>query len=180
MGHRAIAHPSPCITVMPRPRSLASANVVSILSRSCQGRPRSDVRSRFLLSYISRDPHDGMPCRAICCHIYRYVSQHLDPPLSKYLIFKIFHLHLWWNTSILKLFILTVILHFSHPYVPVGITRVLNCLISVLSLSLLSLHVYIGVRANIHLGGQTEFCPNGFSGGGGSSRSFPGSIFRGG
>ena len=24
----------------------------------------------------------------------------------------------------------------------------------------------IGVRANIHLGGQTEFCPNGFSGGG--------------
>ena len=23
----------------------------------------------------------------------------------------------------------------------------------------------IGVRANIHLGGQTEFCPNGFSGG---------------
>ena len=25
----------------------------------------------------------------------------------------------------------------------------------------------IGVRANIHLGGQTEFCPNGFSGGGG-------------
>ena len=27
--------------------------------------------------------------------------------------------------------------------------------------------VDIGVRANIHLGGQTEFCPNGFSGGGG-------------
>ena len=27
--------------------------------------------------------------------------------------------------------------------------------------------VHIGVRANIHLGGQTEFCPNGFSGGGG-------------
>ena len=27
--------------------------------------------------------------------------------------------------------------------------------------------VTIGVRANIHLGGQTEFCPNGFSGGGG-------------
>ena len=28
----------------------------------------------------------------------------------------------------------------------------------------------IGVRANIHLGGggQTEFCPNGFGGGGGS------------
>ena len=26
--------------------------------------------------------------------------------------------------------------------------------------------VSIGVRANIHLGGQTEFCPNGFSGGG--------------
>ena len=25
----------------------------------------------------------------------------------------------------------------------------------------------IGVRPNIHLGGQTEFCPNGFSGGGG-------------
>ena len=24
----------------------------------------------------------------------------------------------------------------------------------------------IGVRANIHLGGQTEFCPNGFGGGG--------------
>ena len=24
----------------------------------------------------------------------------------------------------------------------------------------------IGVRANIHLEGQTEFCPNGFSGGG--------------
>ena len=24
----------------------------------------------------------------------------------------------------------------------------------------------IGVRADIHLGGQTEFCPNGFSGGG--------------
>ena len=39
----------------------------------------------------------------------------------------------------------------------------------------------IGVRANIHLGGQTEFCPNGFSGGGGgSSRNFPGSIFSGG
>ena len=38
----------------------------------------------------------------------------------------------------------------------------------------------IGVRANIHLGGQTEFCPNGFSGGGGgSSRNFPGSIFSG-
>ena len=55
--------------------------------------------------------------------------------------------------------------------------------------------VVIGVRANIHLGGQTEFCPNGFSGGGvvaeifrdpyysvfcgggvggGSSRNFPG------
>ena len=27
--------------------------------------------------------------------------------------------------------------------------------------------VCIGVRANIHLGGQSEFCPNGFSGGGG-------------
>ena len=27
--------------------------------------------------------------------------------------------------------------------------------------------IIIGVRANIHLGGQTEFCPNGFSGGGG-------------
>ena len=27
-------------------------------------------------------------------------------------------------------------------------------------------HGPIGVRANIHLGGQTEFCPNGFSGGG--------------
>ena len=28
-------------------------------------------------------------------------------------------------------------------------------------------HVNIGVRANIHLGGGgTEFCPNGFSGGG--------------
>ena len=26
--------------------------------------------------------------------------------------------------------------------------------------------VVIGVRANIHLGGQTGFCPNGFSGGG--------------
>ena len=67
----------------------------------------------------------------------------------------------------------------------------------------------IGVRANIHLGGQTEFCPNGFSGGGvvaeifrdpysmgggvvaeifrdpysvggGSSRNFPGSVFSGG
>ena len=38
----------------------------------------------------------------------------------------------------------------------------------------------IGVRANIHLGGQTEFCPNGFSGGGGSSRNFPGSKFSGG
>ena len=51
----------------------------------------------------------------------------------------------------------------------------------------------IGVRANIHLGGQTEFCPNGFSGGGvvaeilrdpylvggGSSRNFPGSILCG-
>ena len=38
----------------------------------------------------------------------------------------------------------------------------------------------IGVRANIHLGGQTEFCPNGFSGGGGSSRNFPvvAEIFR--
>ena len=32
----------------------------------------------------------------------------------------------------------------------------------------------IGVRANIHLGGQTEFCPSGFGGGGGgSSRNFP-------
>ena len=53
--------------------------------------------------------------------------------------------------------------------------------------------VGIGVRANIHLGGQTEFCPNGFSGGGvvagifrdpysvggGSSRNFPGSILCG-
>ena len=38
----------------------------------------------------------------------------------------------------------------------------------------------IGVRANIHLGGQNEFCPNGFSGGGGSSRNFPGSKFSGG
>ena len=28
-------------------------------------------------------------------------------------------------------------------------------------------HPVIGVRANIHLGGQTEFCPDGFSGGGG-------------
>ena len=54
----------------------------------------------------------------------------------------------------------------------------------------------IGVRANIHLGGQTEFCPNEFSGGGvvaeifrdpysvgggggGSSRHFPGSILCG-
>ena len=40
-----------------------------------------------------------------------------------------------------------------------------------------NLEVNIGVRANIHLGGQTEFCPNGFSGGGGggggSSRNFP-------
>ena len=48
----------------------------------------------------------------------------------------------------------------------------------------------IGVRANIHLGGQTEFCPNGFGGGGvvaeifrdpysvggGSRRHFPGSM----
>ena len=40
--------------------------------------------------------------------------------------------------------------------------------------------ITIGVRANIHLGGQTDFCPNGFSGGGGSSRNFPGSIFSGG
>ena len=39
---------------------------------------------------------------------------------------------------------------------------------------------HIGVRANIHLGGQTKFCPNGFGGGGGSSRNFPGSIFSGG
>ena len=54
--------------------------------------------------------------------------------------------------------------------------------------------MFIGVRANIHLGGQTEFCPNGFSGGGvvaeifrdpysvgggGSSRNFPGSILCG-
>ena len=31
----------------------------------------------------------------------------------------------------------------------------------------------IGVRANIHLGRQTEFCPNGFGGGGGSRRIFP-------
>ena len=31
-----------------------------------------------------------------------------------------------------------------------------------------------GVRANIHLGEQTEFCPIGFSGGGGSSRNGPG------
>ena len=38
----------------------------------------------------------------------------------------------------------------------------------------------IGVRANIHLGGQTEFCPNGFSGGGGSSTHFPEYIFCGG
>ena len=37
----------------------------------------------------------------------------------------------------------------------------------------------IGVRANIHLGGQTEFCPNGFGGGGGSSTNFLGSIFCG-
>ena len=40
--------------------------------------------------------------------------------------------------------------------------------------------VSIGVRANIHLGGQTEFCPSGFGGGGGSSRNFQGSIFSGG
>ena len=40
--------------------------------------------------------------------------------------------------------------------------------------------VAIGVRANIHLGGQTKFCPNGFSGGGGSCRNFPGSKFSGG
>ena len=54
--------------------------------------------------------------------------------------------------------------------------------------------ISIGVRANIHLGGQTEFCPNGFSGGGGvvadifrnpysvgggSSRNFPGCVFCG-
>ena len=38
----------------------------------------------------------------------------------------------------------------------------------------------IGVRANIHLRGQTEFCPNEFGGGGGSRRNFPGSIFSGG
>ena len=25
---------------------------------------------------------------------------------------------------------------------------------------------HIGVRTNIHLGGQTEFCPSGFGGGG--------------
>ena len=43
---------------------------------------------------------------------------------------------------------------------------------------LFGVHNIIGVRANIHLGGQTEFCPNGF-GGGGSSRNFSGSIFRG-
>ena len=51
----------------------------------------------------------------------------------------------------------------------------------------LSITVYIGVRANIHLGGQTD-CPNGFSGGGGvvadifrdrSSRNFPASILCG-
>ena len=38
------------------------------------------------------------------------------------------------------------------------------------------------VRDNIHLGGQTEFCPNGFGGGegGGSSRNFPSSVFSGG
>ena len=54
------------------------------------------------------------------------------------------------------------------------------------------MHAHIGVRANIHLGGQSEFCPNGFSGGvvadifwdpysvgGGSSRNFPGSILGG-
>ena len=42
--------------------------------------------------------------------------------------------------------------------------------------------MHIGVRANIQLGGgQTEFCPSGFSGGGGgSSRNFPGSILGGG
>ena len=55
--------------------------------------------------------------------------------------------------------------------------------------------MFIGVRANIHLGGQTEFCPTefGWGGGGGvvaeifrdpyseggSSRNFPGSIFMG-
>ena len=45
----------------------------------------------------------------------------------------------------------------------------------------LTVSTTIGVRANIHLGGQTEFCPNGFGGGGGSSsRNFPGSIFSGG
>ena len=38
----------------------------------------------------------------------------------------------------------------------------------------------IGVRANIHLGGQTEFCPNGLGGGGGSTRNFPGSLSMGG
>ena len=38
----------------------------------------------------------------------------------------------------------------------------------------------IGVRANIHLGGQTEFCPNAFSGGGVESRNSVGwqNFFR--
>ena len=35
----------------------------------------------------------------------------------------------------------------------------------------------INVRASIHLGGQTEFCPNRW---GGSSRNYPGAIFSGG
>ena len=34
------------------------------------------------------------------------------------------------------------------------------------------IHTVIGVRANIHLGGQTEFCPNGFGGGGGVVAEF--------
>ena len=45
--------------------------------------------------------------------------------------------------------------------------RVHVCISLLAILILVLCCVDIGVRANIHLGGQTEFCPNGFSGGGG-------------
>ena len=39
---------------------------------------------------------------------------------------------------------------------------------------------FIGVRANIHLGGRPSFARVDSVGGGGSNRNFPGSIFCGG
>ena len=59
-----------------------------------------------------------------------------------------------------------------------------NVFVSIVSHQL-GLLTCIGVRANVHLGGQTQFLPEWIQwfsggGGGGSSINFPGSIFSGG